>query len=82
MRVNRRVRVARAGGVGRQLGDRALAERGQNPLAHPPQRIAHVAFRELLARALRRYEQAVTVTGPSIAWITSATEICAGTRAS
>ena len=27
-------------------------------------------------------EQAVTVTGPSIAWMTSATEICAGARAS
>ncbi len=44
-----RPRRCRPRGVRRQLGDRALAKRRQNPLANPPERIAHVALRKLLA---------------------------------
>ena len=32
-----------------QLGDRALSKRGQDAFPHPPQRIAHVALRKLVA---------------------------------
>ena len=39
-------------GVRRQLGDRALAKRRQNPLANTPERIAHVTLRKLLALAV------------------------------
>src|SRR5438132_9097983 len=42
-------RLHRARRVRRKLGDRALAESGQNLFAHAPQGIADVALQELLA---------------------------------
>ena len=87
MSLDVRVQHGRARGRGGGGGSAASSAIVHSPSAvrirsrtrHSGSRTLHFANCSQLPSSV---EHAVTVTGPSIAWMTSATEICSGTRAS
>ena len=83
MRVQAPPRASDAGAGGSAASSAIVhspsAARIRSRTRHSGSRTLHFAN---CSHCLSSVEQAVTVTGPSIAWMTSATEICDGARAS